>query len=570
MRRETRAFRRRDHRSSLVPAAIIGATVEIRAELESGREAYSREAWSDAYEALSEADGESPLAPDDLELLARCAYMIGREAEYRDLLERAHRAHLAADDELAALRCAFWIGVTLASHGEIGRASGWLRRAQRLLDRQGKDRVERGYLLLPAVFEQEAGGDWETAAITAGEAAAIGERFGDSDLFALAAHEQGHILIRLGRSSEGVGLLDEAMVAVTAGELSPIVAGIVYCGVILACQEAHDVGRSREWTAALSSWCARQPDLVAFTGRCLVHRAEIMQLEGAFSDALEEARRAAERGLQGENPAAAGEAYYRQGEIHRVRGDLDAAEEAYRAASRRGREPQPGLALLRLAHGKPDAAAATIRRVVAETAEAGKRAGFLPAYIEIMLAVDDVEAARGACRELAWLAEGHEAGTLAAQAAQARGAVGLAEGDAVSALSSLRGASEIWQQLKAPYEAARARELAGLACRALGDDETAALELDAARAAYVELGAASDLARLRGGGEGAAADTHGLTEREIEVLRHLAAGDTNKAIAAKLVLSERTVDRHVSNIFAKLGVSSRAAATAYAYEHQLL
>ena len=257
--------------------------------------------------------------------------MIGREAEYRDLLERAHRAHLAAGDELAALRCAFWIGVTLASHGEIGGASGWLRRAQRLLDRLGQDRVERGYLLLPAVFEQEAGGDWETAATTAGEAAAIGERFGDSDLFALAAHQQGHILIRLGRLTEGLGLLDEAMVAVTAGELSPIVAGIVYCGVILACQEAHDVGRSREWTAALSNWCARQPDLVAFTGRCLVHRAEIMQLEGAFSDALEEARRAAERGLQGENPAAAGEAYYRQGEIHRVRGD-----------ARRGRGGLPG------------------------------------------------------------------------------------------------------------------------------------------------------------------------------------------------------------------------------------
>jgi tetratricopeptide (TPR) repeat protein len=353
---------------------------------------------------------------------------------------------------------------------------------------------------------------------------------------------QGEILIRLGRLAEGLGLLDEAMVAVTAGELSPIVAGIVYCGVILACQEAHDIGRSREWTATLSNWCARQPDIVAFTGRCLVHRAEIMQLEGAFSDALEEARRAAERCLQGENPAAAGEAYHRQGEIHRVRGEFDAAEEAYREASRLGREPQPGLALLRLAQRKADAAATMIRREMAETAEAGKRAGFLPAYIEIMLAVGDVEAARGACRELESIADGHETGALGAQAAQARGALELAAGDAAGALSSLRRAAEVWQQLKAPYEAARARELAGPACRALGDDETAALELAAARAAYVALGAASDLA----------------------------AGETNKAIAARLVLSERTVDRHVSNIFAKLGVSSRAAATAYAYEHQLL
>ncbi len=414
--------------------------MDVRNELESGREAHSREAWWDAYESLSQADRESPLAADDLELLADCAYMVGREAEYRGLLERTHRAHLQAGDELAALRCAFWIGVTLASHGETGRASGWLRRARRLLRRQGEDRVERGYLLLPSVFELEARGDWEAAATTAGEAAAIGERFEDPDLFALAAHEQGHILIKLGRLVEGQGLLDEAMVAVTAGELSPIVAGIVYCGVILACHDAHDIGRSREWTAALSNWCARQPDLVAFTGRCLAHRAEIMQLEGAFSDALEEARRAAERCLEGENPAAAGEAYYRQGEIHRVSGDFDAAEKAYREASRLGREPQPGLALLRLAQGMPDAAATTIRRVLAETAEAGKRAAFLPAYIEIMVTVDDVEAARAACRELESIAVGHETGALGAHAARARGALELADGDAVSALSSLRHA----------------------------------------------------------------------------------------------------------------------------------
>jgi tetratricopeptide (TPR) repeat protein len=299
-------------------AAII-AVVDAVAELERGRAAYSVEAWSDAYGSLSAADRTDPLGPDDLELLATCAYMVGREAEYRELLERAHRAHLDAGAEVAALRCAFWIGVTLASHGEIGRASGWLRRARRLLERQGGERVERGYLLLPVVFEQEASGDWEAAAATASEAAAIGERFGDPDLFALAAHEQGEILIKLGRLDEGLGLLDEAMVAVTAGELSPIVAGIVYCGVILACQDAHEVRRAREWTAALSTWCARQPDLVAFTGRCLAHRAEIMQLEGAFSDALEEARRAAERCLQGENPAAAGEAF--TGRSRRAGGD---------------------------------------------------------------------------------------------------------------------------------------------------------------------------------------------------------------------------------------------------------
>src|SRR5919107_1079160 len=276
--------------------------VDATAELERGRDLYAREAWADAYEALSAADRSDPLEANDLELLATSAYMIGREEDYLRLLERAHRAHLAAGQELLALRCAFWVGVTLARRGEMGRAGGWLGRAQRLLDRQEGDCVERGYLLVPAVFEQEASGDWEAAAATAGEAAVIAERFGDPDLFALAAHEEGECLIRIGRLEEGLGLLDEARVAVTAGEPSPIVAGIVYCGVILACQDAHEVRRAREWTEALSAWCARQPDLIAFTGRCLVHRAEILQLEGALSDALEEARRATERCLRGENP----------------------------------------------------------------------------------------------------------------------------------------------------------------------------------------------------------------------------------------------------------------------------
>jgi DNA-binding CsgD family transcriptional regulator len=540
------------------------------AELERGREAYSREAWLDAYESLSRADGEASLAPGDLALLATCAYMIGRESEYRTVLERAYRVHLEAGDEIAALRCAFWIGVTLASHGETGGASGWLRRARRLLERQDGERVEHGYLLLPSVFQLVAGDDSEAAAATAGEAAAIGERFGDPDLFALATHQEGEILIRIGRLDEGLGLLDEAMVAVIAGELSPIVAGIVYCGVILACQDAHEVRRAREWTAALSTWCARQPDVVAFTGRCLVHRAEIMQLEGEFSGALEEARRAAERCLRGENPGAAGDAWYRQGEIHRLRGHFAAAEAAYREASRLGREPQPGLALLRLAQGGPHAAASTIRRVVAETQAPGERAGVLPAFIEIMLAVDDVGAARGACRELESIAAGQERGALGALAAQARGAVELAGGDAVRALAALRHAGDIWQELKAPYEAARVRELAGRACRVLEDEDAAALELAASRATYSELGAAPDLARLRSLGGGPRGDARELTDRELEVLRHLAAGETNKAIAGELVLSERTVDRHVSNIFAKLGVSSRTAATAYAYEHRLL
>jgi DNA-binding CsgD family transcriptional regulator len=538
------------------------------AALERGRESYARQAWMDAYESLSEADRSDGLGAEDLELLATAAYMLGRESDYLALQERAHRAHLDAGETLAAVRCAFWVGVNLARQGEIGRAGGWLARAQRLLEREDGDRVEHGYLLLPLVFQQEAAGDWNAAAATAGEAAAIGERFGDSDLFALAAHERGHILIQNGRMTEGLRLLDESMVAVTARELSPIVSGIVYCGVILACQDAYEVRRAQEWTAALSAWCERQPDLVAFTGRCLVHRAEILQLQGTWAAALEEARRASERCLQGENTAAAGEACYRQGEIQRVLGDFDAAEDAYREASRLGREPQPGLALLRLAQENIGAAEAAIRRVAAETSEAGKRAGLLPAFVEIMLAGGDVDAAGDACAELDAVAEGREDGVLGAMAAQARGTVELASGNTEGALGALRHAARVWQQLGAPYEAARARMLVGQACRALGDEDAASLELEAARAAFSELGAAADLARLDLITSGSAGtNAHGLTDRELQVLRHLTAGVTNKEIAAELVLSVRTVDRHVSNIFVKLGVSSRAAATAYAHEH---
>jgi len=545
--------------------------VDAVGELERGRQSYASQAWADAYESLSGADLSNPLGAEDLKRLATSAYMLGRDEEYFATLERAYRAHLDAGETAASVRCAVWIGVNLAQRGEMGGAGGWLSRAQRLLEREGGDLVERGYLLLPLIFEQEERGDLEAAAATAGEAASIGERLGERDLFALAVHEQGHILIRLGRLREGLALLDEAMVSVTAGDLSPIASGIVYCGVIIACQDAHELRRAQEWTAALTTWCERQPDLVAFTGRCLVHRAQIMRLHGSWPEALEEAGRARERCLRGENQAAAGEACYQRGEIHRLLGDFGAAEQAYREASGHGWEPQPGFALMRLARGKADAAETAIRRVEAETNEPGRRAGMLPAFVEIMLAVDDLEAAGVACRELDAIATDQDSDMLGAMAGQTRGAVELAEGEARTALASLRNARELWQLLEAPYETARVRELLGLACRELGDEDTAALELEAARDSFASLGAATDLARVGTLAEIAAAvDSHGLTARELEVLRQLAAGETNKAIAARLVLSLRTVDRHVSNIYAKLGVSSRAAATTYAHDHSLL
>lgn len=540
-------------------------------ELNRGREAFAKRAWTEAFESLSRADEAAALGADDLELLATSAYMLGRDDDYCSALERAHHAYVDAGENLRAVRCAFWVGMNLALRGEMGPASGWLGRAQRMLDREEQESVEQGYLLMPQVFQHEAAGDFAAAATVASEAAAIAERFGDADGFALAVHGQGYMLIKAGRVREGLALLDEAMVAVTGGQLSPIATGIVYCGVILACQEVFELRRATEWTAALTRWCEQQPDLVAFTGRCLVHRAEIMQLHGAWPDALEEARRAGVRFAQQMNPAASGVACYRQGEVLRLQGEFEAAEEAYREASRHGWEPQPGLAQLRLAQGNVAAAASAIRRAMGEATESLKRAGLLPAHVEIMLAVGDVDEARNACPELEEIAATYESGMLAALAAHSRGAVSLAEGDARAALVSLRQAARMWQELEAPYEAARARALVGWACRSLGDDDAAELELEAARAVFTELGAAPDLARLDSlFVPPASGDTHGLTPRELEVLRLVAAGKSNREIASALVISEHTVARHVQNIFAKLDVSSRAAAGAFAFEHDLV
>jgi DNA-binding CsgD family transcriptional regulator/tetratricopeptide (TPR) repeat protein len=490
--------------------------------------------------------------------------MLGRDDETAEWLERAHQRFLEGGDTVAAARCAVWIGLNFAARGQIGPATGWLGRAHRLLEHEAEC-AEHGFLLLPMMFQHEAAGDFAAAAAVAEQAVAIGERCGDDDLFALAVHGQGHMLVKAGRVREGLALLDEAMVAVTAKELSPIVTGLVYCGVILACQEVYEVRRAREWTRALSDWWALQPQMVAFTGRCLVHRAEVLQLDGAWRDALDEVRRAGERFVETKN-SAAGLARYRQAELLRLQGEFAAAEEAYRLASGLGWEPQPGLAQLRLAQGRSDAAAAAIRRAEAATTSALERARILPAFVEIMLAVGDVDSARRACLELEEIARGYESAMLEAMVAHARGAVHLAEGDAQAAHVALRTAAEAWRVLEAPYEIARTRVLVGEACRALGDEEAAALEHEAARDGFERLGARPDLLRM-----GArAGDTHGLSRRELEVLRLVAAGKSNREIARVLVISEHTAARHVQNIFGKLRVSSRAAATAFAFEHDLV
>jgi DNA-binding CsgD family transcriptional regulator len=541
-------------------------------ELERGRAAYVSRAWVDAYESLSRADAAAPLGAEDLELLARSAYMLGRDIDYVRALERAHHAHLAAADTPRAARCAWWIGHNLLFRGEAAPATGWFARGQRLLEREGRDCVERGYLLIPVVLQHVFGGEHEAAYAAAAEAAEIGQRFADQDLVAIALMEQGHALVRQGQVAEGLRLVDETMVAVTAGELSPIVAGILYCNTIAFCRDVYEVRRAREWTDALTRWCEQQPEMVTHQGLCLVHRAEIMTLAGAWGAALEEARLVGERFTQGVlNQRALGHAAYRQGEIHRLQGELEAAEEAYRAASRLGREPQPGLALLRLTQGKRDAAGAAIRRALDETTQPLKRAALLPAQVEIALALGELEDADAACRELEQIAERQACDALEAMATHARGAVALAEGDERAALVALRRGWQLWEELEAPYEAARTRVLAGLACRSLEDEDTAILELEAARSVFAELGADPDLAAVESLLRPTTArNALGLTARELQVLALVAGGKSNRAIAAELFISDHTVRRHLQNIFRKLGVSSRAAATAFAVQHELI
>jgi DNA-binding CsgD family transcriptional regulator len=331
----------------------------------------------------------------------------------------------------------------------------------------------------------------------------------------------------------------------------------------------YELRRAQEWTAALADWCARQPDLMAFTGRCMVHRAGLMQLHGAWPAALEEARRAGRRFERAMNQAAAAKGRYVEAEVHRLRGEFELAEQAYRESSRLGWEPQPGWALLRLAQGQGDAAAAAMRRVLGETTDSLRRAGLLPAFVEIMLALGDVGEAGTACRELGDISARFESDMLKAISAQTDGAVELTDGDPGAALVRLRQAWQGWLDLEAPYEAARARVWVGRACQALGDEDGFDLELDAAKSVFGELGAIPDVAwvdSLRAPVD----EAHGLSRRELEVLRLVAIGKSNREIAAALVISEHTVARHVQNIFSKLDVPSRTAAGAFAFEHHLL
>jgi DNA-binding NarL/FixJ family response regulator len=545
--------------------------------LAQARAAFAAGAWSEAYDSLAAADREAPLDPADVERLATAAKLLGRDAESIDLLTRAHRDHVARGQNRAAARCAFWLALRLLLEGEPARSSGWIARGERLLGTDDEC-VERGYALLPVALRAFLEGDPAASAEAFARAAAIGDRYDDRDLATIGRMGHGRATMRLGEVARGAVMLDEVMVAVTSGEVSAGLVGDVYCAVIEACHEVFDLRRAQEWTGALERWCAAQPELTPYRGACLVHRAELLQLHGAWPDALDEAARASDWMSRPPPRRGAGGACYEVAELHRLRGESQAAEAAYRQAHQLGHDPQPGLALLRLAEGKVAQAAVAMRRVIRVPTKPRDRAPILAAHVEVMLAAGDVDAAREAAGELSALALGIDAPYLRAMAAQAQGAVRLAEGEANEALSALREAAEGWRRVDVPYEAARVRVLMGLAHRSLGDEEAAAMELDAARAAFVVLGAPFDRRNVDALGRGSGAQSPSspgtqsspLTDREVEVVRQVATGGTNRVVAERLGISEKTVARHLSNVFTKLGLSSRAAVTAYAYRHGLL
>jgi DNA-binding NarL/FixJ family response regulator len=409
--------------------------------------------------------------------------------------QRAHAGWLRAGDARRAGRAAWLLYYDYLYRGEETVAGGWLRRARRHLAAE-PDCAEQGYLAFADAELALWAGRLDEAVELAERTTALGQRLGSPDLLALGLETRGRALLAEGRVEEGVGLLDEAMCSVVAGELQPLFTGWVYCHVIAACWELADLRRAGEWTDAAMRWCQELSTTTPYQGLCRIHRVEIATLRGRWAEAEAEARHTCEELLAYE-PHLAGEAFYAVGELHRRRGDLPAAEAAFARAHELGAEPQPGLALVQLARGRTAAAAAALRLALAGCGSRLGRMRLLAAQVEVAVAAGDLDTAGAATAELESRA---------------------------------------------------------------GDEAGARLELQVAQRTFQRLGA----------GAGQASLPAGLTTREAEVLRLVATGRSNREIAAELVLSEHTVARHLNNIFAKLGVSSRTAATAFAFERDLV
>jgi DNA-binding NarL/FixJ family response regulator len=511
----------------------------------------------------------------DYERAAIQAFLRGADDECAKDWESAHRLALTVGHVDEAARFAFWLGFLMLMGGQTARANGWLARSESLVAHAGTECRASGYLLIPQGLRALEAGDPQHAQGLGARAADIGLRFDDADLRAFGTLCHGQALIAAGEPDAGVAKLDDVMLAVTAGELGAIATGIAYCAVILECVALFDLRRAAEWTEGLDGWCDARSGLVPFRGQCLVHRSQLQQAEGDWSGAAESALQACARLADPPHPAL-GLAHYQRGEMHRLRGDFDGAEHAYRDASRYGYDPVPGLALLELAKGDGAAAGATILRASAEAGPSASRPALLGAAVEIHRAAGDITVARQASDELSAIAERSSSKLLTAMADQAAGSVLLGAGSTQSALKALRAAATAWRAAHMPYEAARTAVLLGQACAAMGDQVGAEVEFDTAIALFRELGAFPDLNRaerlLAGLADGVVRGdvSTTLSTRELEVLAHLAAGRTNREIAERLVVSPHTVARHIEHIYAKLGVANRTAATAYAFQHHLV
>ena len=539
--------------------------------LELGRRACQRQCWGDARCQLMLADAESALDAVDLERLASAAYLSGDLDGGLSAWERAHRAYVVRGEVARAARCAFWLAFVLLNHGERARGGGWMHRGQRVLDQAQVDCVEHGYLQYCAALSSVLDGAADQGEAGFSVAADIGDRFGDMELVALGRVGQGRCVLRRGEAVPGMALLDEAMALASVSGVSPTAMGDLYCTAIEGCQEVFDVRRAQEWTAALDRWCRAQPALVLYRGQCLVHRAELMLLAGAWTQASEEVARAVARLSSPRRHPALGAAFYVRGDLQRLWGKYAEAERAFRQAAAWGRSPQPGLALLRLAQGRTPEAESGLRHALAAADDSVTRARLLGPFVDVAVVAGDRPAARAAAEELSSTARAWGTPLINAASAQALGTVLLAEGALTAALSQLRRAWALWIDLEAPHDAARVRVLIGLTCRAAGDEDGAQWELDAARVQLERLGASPDLTRcVERAVTGHGRSVGGLTAREVQVLQQVATGATNRAIAAELVISERTVATHVASIFRKLSLPSRAAATRYAHEHHLL
>jgi ATP/maltotriose-dependent transcriptional regulator MalT len=515
---------------------------------------------------------ESARAVADLEREAIAAYLHGADDATEALWISAHNECIRTGDLPRAARCIAWLVLDLFIRGEWARGNGWLARGLNLLEPAG-DCAALGLLLVQVAVNQLRQGETDAAARTARRTGELARQFTDPELSVFSRLIRAQVHARRWEQKEAVSLFDEIMVGVTVDTVSPIAVGVVYCVVIDACRSLFDLGRAREWTAALDRWCSTQPDMVAFRGKCLVHRIEILRLSGDWSRALAEAEQACSWSGAHENSFRypVGASFYELGELHRLRGDKDEAMAAYRRASELGQSPEPGLTLLQFGQGKRDLAAVTIRRLMSERQNSVSRAEVLLAAAQILTSVDDVATARLAAEELARMRERWAATALGAMATHAAGTVCLAEGDLSAALNHLREAWMLWQELEVPYQAARVRVLLGQACQLSGDEVAAEFEFEAARQFFQRVSAQPDIERVDGQRQSTSkGHAQLLSARELQVIGLVASGKTNREIARQLSISERTVDRHVSNILLKLNLPTRSAATAYAFQHDLV